>query len=339
MKITIKTVRNEKFELEVEPNFTIDKVKELLESKYRFEKSSQTLIFQGKVLLAEKMIEELKIGAEDFFVLMVKSKKPAEPSSASTATSTTAPPTTTPAPSTTAPTTTTVVPGDNKVADALLVGSELDKAINNIVDMGFPKDQVVAAMRASFNNPARAIEYLTSGLPPQVQAPPPVTPANASTPAQPRAPVQSTPTPARTGGGSGVFDGLRQHPQFPQLCLHAQQGGEEALKQILTYFAEVSPPLVQLIGQHQEEFIQLLNTPVQVINRTPGGPVPTPTQAPTGPGVIRVQVTPEDERVINGLVNMGFDRNRVLEAYFLFDKDEQMTANFLLNNPDGDMGQ
>ena len=33
---------------------------------------------------------------------------------------------------------------------------------------------------------------------------------------------------------------------------------------------------------------------------------------------------------------MGFDRNRVLEAFLLCDRNEEMAANFLLNDIDDD---
>ena len=43
---------------------------------------------------------------------------------------------------------------------AFLSGAGLQDAINNMIEMGFPRDQVLRAMRASFNNADRAVEHL-----------------------------------------------------------------------------------------------------------------------------------------------------------------------------------
>ena len=43
---------------------------------------------------------------------------------------------------------------------SFLTGEALQTTINNMVEMGFPRDQVLRALRASFNNPDRAVEYL-----------------------------------------------------------------------------------------------------------------------------------------------------------------------------------
>jgi len=332
MKVKIRTLKQDKYEIDVEPTITIEKLKEIIEETHKFEKSTQTLIYAGKILSNEKTIEECNLKQDDFLVLMIKKapSKPAAPEKP-TETSVVPPPQTTTekAPPSQSSSTTTTEADEKKASEALLTGAELDAAVVRIMDMGFTREQVIAALKVSYNNPERAVDYLMNGFPPEVSmdthnSEPRPNPSGSATLATPTSP--SVRSPSQSGS---VFDGLRQHPQFAQLCVLAQQGGEQALKQILEYFAETNRPLLDLIMKNQDEFIRLLNTPVQ--GAGPLGPQGGPSQ-----GVIRVHVTPEDEAIINNLVGMGFERNRVLEAYFLFEKDETLTANYLLNNPDGD---
>lgn len=44
--------------------------------------------------------------------------------------------------------------------DSFVVGSELETSVNEMLSMGFPREQVLRALRAAYNNPHRAVDYL-----------------------------------------------------------------------------------------------------------------------------------------------------------------------------------
>ena len=46
------------------------------------------------------------------------------------------------------------------VEERFVVGEEYERSITNLMEMGFPREQVVKALKAAFNNPERATDYL-----------------------------------------------------------------------------------------------------------------------------------------------------------------------------------
>ncbi|XP_015880567.1 ubiquitin receptor RAD23d [Ziziphus jujuba] len=382
MKVFVKTLKGTNFEIEVKPEDLVVDVKKNIETVQGadvYPASQQMLIYQGKVLKDTTTLEENKVAENSFIVIMLSKTKvsPSGASGTSGAATSQAQPASTPtstAPSTTsqvppsavvlpqpapqtaptaAPTTApTASPGSDvygQAASNLVAGNNLESTIQQILDMGggsWDRDTVVRALRAAFNNPERAVEYLYSGIPEQAEIPPVArvpTSGQATNPPPLNSPVQAPQPAAPAGGpnsnpldlfpqglpnmganaGAGTLDFLRNSQQFQALRAMVQ-ANPQILQPMLQELGKQNPHLMRLIQEHQADFLRLINEPAEGEGNLLGQLASAMPQA--------VSVTPEEREAIERLEAMGFDRAIVLEVFFACNKNEELAANYLLDH-------
>ncbi|NXS48060.1 RD23B protein, partial [Balaeniceps rex] len=126
---------------------------------------------------------------------------------------------------------------------------------------------------------------------------------------------------------------LRNQPQFQQMRQIIQQN-PSLLPALLQQIGRENPQLLQQISQHQEHFIHMLNEPVlesrQGLSGSDDG-ASTGGVAEAGNGHMNyIQVTPQEKEAIERLKALGFPEGLVIQAYFACEKNENLAANFLL---------
>ncbi|KAL8549780.1 hypothetical protein ACS0TY_008567 [Phlomoides rotata] len=379
MKIFVKTLKGSHFEIQVNPEDSVADVKKNIEAVQGsdiYPAGQQMLIHQGKVLKDETTLEENKVAEESFVVIMLAKNKAsssgsAAPSSKSQPVSNTSLPTqlvtaapspaqtvapvqsapeSTPAPAAAAAPAPIPASLDSSTdvyglaASNLVAGSTLETSVQQILDMGggsWDRDTVVRALRAAFNNPERAVEYLYSGIPEQAEVPPVAQPPAGAQPVNPLTQATQPATPAggpnanpldlfpqglpnmASNANAGNLDFLRNSQQFQALRAMVQ-ANPQILQPMLQELGKQNPQLVRLIQDHQADFLRLINEPVEGEGNILGQLAEAMPQA--------VTVTPEEREAIERLEAMGFDRALVLEVFFACNKNEELAANYLLDH-------
>ncbi|KAI1488053.1 XPC-binding domain-containing protein [Biscogniauxia mediterranea] len=252
--------------------------------------------------------------------------------------------------------------------NSMAMGADRAGVIADMEAMGFERTQIEAAMRAAFFNPDRAVEYLLNGIPESARQPqaapaqaaagaPAAAPANPAAEAGaegdnvnlfdlaaqrgggaarggPGGTAQAAAAAAAVGAGAaagagagaagqrdlGNLDFLRNNAQFQQLRQVVQQQ-PQMLEPILQQLGAGNPQLAQLIAQNPDQFLSLLGEDGD-------------DDAPLPPGAQAISVTEEERDAIERLCRLGFPEEAAIQAYFACDKNEELAANFLFDQPE-----
>jgi len=106
-----------------------------------------------------------------------------------------------------------------------------DRNVDNIAAMGFIREEIEVALRAAFNNPDQAVEYLISGIPPSAFAP------------------ENNPL---------AF--LRNNEEF-QHIRYLVQSNPAMLQSLLLSFGQKHPDLMDCINKNKGTFVRMLHEP------------------------------------------------------------------------------
>ncbi|XP_067340273.1 UV excision repair protein RAD23 homolog B isoform X2 [Channa argus] len=378
MQITLKTLQQQTFKIDIDEEETVKTLKEKIEQekgKDNFSVAGQKLIYAGKILSDDTALKEYKIDEKNFVVVMVTKTKidsaAPQPTSTTSTPGTTAPaapptsasssdsstecfstdnkpeesPSSDPEPAST-PVGSEASTNTNLIEEAisnLVTGPSYDAMVNEMMLMGYEREQVVAALRASFNNPDRAVEYLLTGIPGRDQGratgPDAVTPPVSGSPTAPTGSsnVPGNASSSPSAGGVNPLSFLRNQPQFHVMRQLIQQNAA-LLPALLQEIGRENPELLQEISNHQEQFIQMLNEPIPEAVPAGGGGGTGGVGGAGGVGgnaqggghMSYIQVTPQEKEAIERLKALGFPEGLVIQAYFACEKNENLAANFLL---------
>ena len=314
MKVTVMTLNKSSHQLDLQAESTILQVKDQISSLFPESPSPQLqkLIYAGKILKDEQTVESCGIREGEKLVLMItkptveKEKKIAAPARIE------------PLPITTA-----------QPVQQHREQEPEPAAIQSIMELGFGRDEAVKALHAAFGNPDRAVEYLLSGSIPVIE--------------------DSMGAPGAEGL-ENILEDLRDSPDFLP-SLQALQQNPELFNALLTQLGMRNPELMRSIQSNPQALLAGLQA--LIASSEPGENAATTSQgeedsaaedeselSPEAAAQLIqqqdrhnvVHVTPEENDAINRLCDLGFQKARAAEAYFVCDKNEEVAAEYLFEH-------
>ncbi|XP_056846686.1 ubiquitin receptor RAD23c-like [Raphanus sativus] len=347
MKIFVKTLKGDRFEIQVNPEDSVADVKKDIETVLGVTAAEQVLIHKGKVLKDVTTVEANNVSEKS--VIGVMKRKPASTGTSDNLTAQVTP--------------------TEPAWDAASNGSYesvSESNIRQILEMvrGFWSREVVAyALCLAYNDLNKALEYLYFGIPVQSEDP-------YITESTQEDDSQDSVAP-EVADLDRSLDSLRNSPEYEYLRAMVQSD-PSLLKDVLENIEKENPSLFQLIQDHRADFfIRLLlekprelqdddvlhfqsnepnnggdsgnqvgeseETEVDEPRELQADQTNEPNKGGDGGNLVgesketEVEVaTPEDYELIERLEALGFERGDAAVAYFACNRNVQVAANHLL---------
>ena len=318
MKLILKNLKQVKYIVELESEkSTVKDLKNEIEKLHGFDSSQIKLLYNGKVLEDSKTIEEYQIKEENI-IIMMNTKPKAKPSP---------PPSEQPKqeerPKKEEQTKQEEQPKKEEEQPKQQEQPKPDytQQINSLVDMGYEREKVEKAINASKGNVDVAIEYLTSGNIPE-----------GSNNNQPNPPNQPNQENQPSNNKPNLPLELRRNASLMKIVC---RDDPEKIYDILNTLEQKNPALLNKIREHQEEFKNLLVSPInqqdidtyKLLEDDMKG---IGRQGGRRPGQVEIRLTPEESEAVKRLSELGdFSQSEILTAYLACDKNEELAANYL----------
>ena len=327
MKITVKTVRGQGSQVDIEETATVGDLKKIIGERDNVDASLVSFVFKSKMLKDDAAtVASYGVKDGDQVVLVLKKSavhtaapaaQPAAPAQAAPVQQQTAPvaqPAQPAAPAQPSQPLNQPVdifqqqPGQQQQPAAQAPVEPSEEDILELVNMGFDREDVKKALRKTHNNLNIAANILLSG-----------------------ADIDSIPDlPENGAAGQDPFDLPKE--QFIQLYNEQPDLFEPLFQKIEQTMPQLAGPMRQNPGMLYDLIQQskAAHAGGQIPQHAPQpAPQPVPQQQPAG---AESQMSAEDNAAVDRLASMGFSRAQCLQAYIACDKNEELAANFLLDH-------
>ena len=290
MHLLLKNLKQQEYQIEIESDQkTVKDLKLEIEKVHNFDSSCIKLLHSGVVLEDAKTLEEYKIKEGNVIIMMLLKPKKVEAK---------------PEPNQKEELQQQEPPKNEENKPQ----PQYTEQINALVDMGYEKEKVERAIKAANGSIDLAVEYLHEEQIPN-QTEPNTGNANSNIP---------------SSSNSNLPEELKKNASIIKcLCMN----NPEKLPSILTNLKEHSPQLFELIKQHEEDFKNLLVSPLSEEDIRNFQSIQQELRRP--PGQTSIRLTKEESDAVKRLQELGFSQADAVQAYFACDKNEEMAANFL----------